>query len=247
MRCVPVIFLFTIAAIVSGQTRPDVSVVKLHPDHLPCGDVRVLPSGQLEAGCFTVELMVREGLNLLPNQISGGPDWVRHDRWDISAKAASLGGKPDEEIYRQLLLGLAAQRFSLKLQSEKRPAKGFALIVAEKGRLGPGLRQNSGEPHSFDVKPGPSLSAHAITMSELATWLRIPAGAERTVVDQTDLAGLYDVDLRWTPLQSNRASDTNAEPVIFPALQQQLGLKLVAAQVDEDVYEIQAAERPASN
>lgn len=230
-----------------GQTLPDVSVVKLHPDNLPCGDAHVLPSGQLEAGCFTVELMVREGLNVLPNQISGGPAWVRHDLWDISAKAASLAGKPEEEIYRQLLLGVAALRFSLKFQSEKRPAKGFALVLAGKGKLGPGLRLNSGEPHSFDVKPGASLSARAITMNELAMWLRIPAGSAGMVVDQTGLAGLYDVDLQWTPLQSSRASDPSAEPVIFSALQQQLGLKLVSAQVDEDVYEIQAAERPASN
>ncbi|HEY4085779.1 MAG TPA: TIGR03435 family protein, partial [Bryobacteraceae bacterium] len=191
----------------SGQTQPDVSVVKPHPDNLPCGDTHVLPGGQLEAKCFTVELMVREGLNILPNQISGGPDWVRHDLWDISAKAASLAGKPEGEIYRQLLLGVASQRFSLKFHSVTRHAKGFALIVAEKGKLGRGLRPNSGKPHSFDVKPGASLSAHAITMSELAAWLRIPAGAVRTVVDQTGLAGLYDLDLRWTPLQSSRASD----------------------------------------
>jgi uncharacterized protein (TIGR03435 family) len=66
-------------------------------------------------------------------------------------------------------------------------------------------------------------------------------------VDQTGLAGLYDLDLRWTPLQSSRASDPGAERVIFSALQQQLGLKLVPARVDEDVYEIQAAERPVAN
>ncbi len=245
MRCIPLIL--TIAAIVSGQTRPDVSVVKPHPDNLPCGDTHVLPSGQLEARCFTVELMVREGLNILPNQISGGQDWVRHDLWDISAKTASLAGKPEDEIYRQLLLGVAAQRFALKFHSEKRPAKGFALVVAEEGKLGPHLRLNRGEWHSFDVKPGASLSAHAITMSELAAWLRIPAGAVRTVVDRTGLAGLYDVDLHWTPLQGSRASDPGAEPVIFSALPQQLGLKLVPAEVEENVYEIEAAERPASN
>jgi hypothetical protein len=202
-----------------GQTRPDVSVVKAHPDRVACADVRVLPGGQFEAGCFTLELMIREGLNILPNQLSGGPDWVRHDRWDISAKAASLAGKPDEDIYRQLLMGVVVERFSLKLHSEKRSAKGFVLVVAEKEKPGPGLRLNSGEPHSFSVKAGPSLS----------------------------VAGTYDVDLRWAPLQSSRTSDPGAEPVIFSALRQQLGLKLVSAQVDEEMYEIQGAERPAPN
>jgi uncharacterized protein (TIGR03435 family) len=239
--------LILTAGIMIGQTRPDVSVVKAHPDSVSCGDVRVLTGGQLEAGCFTLELMIREGLNILPNQLSGGPDWVRHDRWDISAKAASVAGKPDEDIYRQLLMGVAVERFSLKLHSEKRSAKGFALVVAEKEKPGPGLRLNSGEPHSFSVKAGPSLSGRAITMGELASWLRIPAGAVGTVVDQTGLAGTYDVDLRWAPLQSSRTSDPGAEPVIFSALREQLGLKLVSAQVDEEMYEIQGAERPAPN
>jgi len=84
-------------------------------------------------------------------------------------------------------------------------------------------------------------------MSEVAAWLRIPAGAARPVEDQTGLTGLYDLDLRWTPLQSSLASDPGAEPVIFSALREQLGLKLIPTKVNENVYEIQAAERPASN
>lgn len=244
---IPALLIFNILTIVSGQTPPDVSVVKLHPDHAPCVDVRVVASGQLEAGCFSLELVIREGLGILPNQLSGGPEWVRHDRWDISAKAASLAAKPAEQIYRRLLLGVAFQRFSLKLHSAKPATPRFALLVAEKGKPGPGLKPNHGQPHSFDVKPGPSLTARAITMRELATGLRIPAGAAKTVADQTGLTGLCDVHLRWTPLRSSRTPDPNAEPVIFPALRDQLGLKLVPAQVEQDAYEIQAAERPVSN
>jgi uncharacterized protein (TIGR03435 family) len=70
------------------------------------------------------------------------------------------------------------------------------------------------------------------------------------VEDKTGLSGLYDVNLRWTPLQTDQIKNpaiAKDEPVIFTALREQLGLKIVATQVEQDNYEIQAAERPGSN
>src|SRR6202034_2932094 len=106
----------------------------------------------VEIGCFTLEFMIREGLNILPNQLADGAEWVRHDRWDIVAKDNSAAGKSDEDVYREVLLAVSYERFGLKLHSEKRPAKGFALTLATAGKLGPGLTPANGQPHSFDVK-----------------------------------------------------------------------------------------------
>lgn len=238
------------AIVQNAQSILEVSTVKPHPDNAPCGEVRVLAGGRVEAACFTLETVLREGLNILPNQLTGGAEWVRHDSWDIVAKDNSAAGKTEEEVYREVLLAVAYERFSLKLHSEKRSAKGFALTVATAGKLGPGLTPASGQPHSFDVKPGPSLVAHAIKMSELAEFLRWPAGSGRVVEDKTGLSGLYDVNLRWTPLQTDQIANPAIDkdgPVIFTALRDQLGLKLVTKQVMQDSYEIQAAGRPGSN
>ena len=232
-----------LACSLQAQSSLDVSVVKQHPDRAPCGESRVLAGGQIEISCFTLETVIREGLNILPNQLSGGADWVRRDLWDISAKAAGAAGKRDEEVYKQLLMAVADARFGLKLHSETRAAKGFALTVAAAGKLGPGLTLNSGQPHSLDVKPGPLLVAHAIGMNQLAEWLRLPVGASRLVEDKTGLSGLYDVELRWSPLQNTDAD----EPAIFAALREQLGLRLASVQVEQVSYEIQAAERPGLN
>jgi uncharacterized protein (TIGR03435 family) len=237
-------------AVLNAQSILEVSTVKPHPENAPCGQFRVLGGGQVEIGCFTLELMVREGLNILPNQLTGGAEWVRRDLWDIVAKDNNAAGKRDEEVYQEVLLAVAYERFNLKLHSEKRPAKGFALTVAKAGKLGPGLTPASGQPYSFDVKPGPSLVAHGITMSELAKYLRWAAGAGRVVEDKTGLSGLYDVNLRWAPLNPDQIRNpaiANDGPMIFTALQEQLGLKIVTAQIEEDFYEIQAAERPGSN
>jgi len=252
MRILFVLAIITalIACLLNAEDLLDVAAIKPHPDGAPCGETRVLRSGQLEAACFTLEVMIREGLNILPKQLSGGPEWIRRDRWDISAKATSAAGKPEEEIYKQLLLAVSFQRFSLKLREERRPADGFALTVSHPGKWGPGLTKNSGEPHSLDVKPGPLLIAHGISMSELAEWLRWPAGAGRLVVDKTALSGLYDITLKWTPLQNSQITHQDAdadEPVIFTALKEQLGLKLVSTKVEQKSYEIEGAERPNSN
>ncbi len=70
------------------------------------------------------------------------------------------------------------------------------------------------------------------------------------VENKTGLSGLYDVNLRWTPLTIDQVSGpdgNNDGSDLFTALREQLGLKIVAAQVMEDRYEIQAAERPGPN
>jgi uncharacterized protein (TIGR03435 family) len=249
---------FTLSAIASigivpvqnAQSILEVSVVKPHPDNAPCGETRVLAGGRVEIACFNLGTVIREGLNILPNQLTGGAEWGRHDSWDIVAKDNSAAGKREEEVYREVLLAVAYERFSLKLHSEKRPAKGFALTVVTAGKIGPGLTPATGQPHSIELKQGPSLTAHGIRMSELAEWLKWMTGAGRVVEDKTGLSGLYDLNLRWTTVQTDQIKDSaiaTDEPGIFTALREQLGLKLVATQVQQDSYEIQAAERPGSN
>ncbi|MEZ2348562.1 TIGR03435 family protein [Terriglobus sp. RCC_193] len=245
-----VIACIGIMPMLNAQSILEVSAVKPHPENAPCGESRVLGGGHVEIACFTLELMIREGFNVLPFQVTGGPQWVRHDMWDIVAKDNNAAGKRDDDVYREVLLAVARESFSLKLHTEKRRAKGFALTVATAGTLGPRLTPASGQPYLFEMKPGPSVIAHGITMSEFAEWLKWPAGAGRVVEDRTGLSGRYDVTLRWTPLRTDQMKDPSTDndgPVIFTALREQLGLKLVTTQVEQDNYEIQSAERPGSN
>jgi uncharacterized protein (TIGR03435 family) len=251
-------FIFAVSAIAAlgfapvenAQSILEVSTVKPHPSNAPCGESRVLPGGRVEIACFTLETVIREGLNVLPGQVTGGAEWVRHDLWDISAKDDRAAGKADEQVYKEVLLAIANERFSLQLHSEKRLAKGFALTVETAGKLGRDLMPATGQPHSFDVKPGPSLVAHSIHMSELAEWLKWPAGAGRVVEERTGLSGLYDVSLRWTPLRTDQITDKAIDkdgPSIFTALRDQLGLKIVTTQVEQDTYQIAAAALPTPN
>jgi uncharacterized protein (TIGR03435 family) len=70
----------------------------------------------------------------------------------------------------------------------------------------------------------------------------------RPVLDMTGLTGVFDVDLRWTPDETQfggkAKTDDSGAPSIFTALQE-LGLKLDARKGAVDVVVIDHGERPS--
>jgi beta-lactamase regulating signal transducer with metallopeptidase domain len=127
----------------------------------------------------------------------------------VPLAAGALGASPAEPV--------SAQSDSVS------GALGYALVLArDDGRLGPDLRP-AGPPgmareRCLDgVRPG-ELCADAITLPRLAAELASVAGRE--VEDRTGLAGVFSVRLTWTPESHG--------PSLASAVQQQLGLRLVA-------------------
>jgi uncharacterized protein (TIGR03435 family) len=94
-------------------------------------------------------------------------------------------------------------------------------------------------------------------MAQLADMLSNALG--QTVAEGTGVKGLFDVNLEWTPDESQpvvtkpgvapRApalvETTGAS--IFCALQEQLGLKLETRKATVEVLVVDAAERPSAN
>jgi uncharacterized protein (TIGR03435 family) len=71
----------------------------------------------------------------------------------------------------------------------------------------------------------------------------------RDVVDQTGIAGRYDLKLRWTPDDRVAAASisSSAPPTIFTALEEQLGLKLLPQKGPVQVLVIDQIELPSAN
>src|SRR5262249_13967084 len=86
---------------------------------------------------------------------------------------------------------------------------------------------------------GVLLEGGSAAIAELARVLAIPLG--RSVVDRTALAGAYDIRLQFS--KDNYSTDSG----IFTAIQEQLGLKLAAANAPVGVLVIDHIERPAPN
>jgi uncharacterized protein (TIGR03435 family) len=90
-----------------------------------------------------------------------------------------------------------------------------------------------------------AISGKAIAIPQLAGPL---AGfVNRFVVDKTGLAGRFDAELTWTPDGAATVSGDPIGPSIFTAIQQQLGLKLVAERGPVNVLVVDGASELVPN
>src|SRR5262245_31466787 len=76
---------------------------------------RSLPGGGFAASNVTVRQLVISANRVRPFQVTGGPDWIDADRFDITAKAAPENATtPISAMLRSLL----ADRFRLRVHTE---------------------------------------------------------------------------------------------------------------------------------
>ncbi len=227
------------------------------------GFIRRMRAGTFSAGNQTLLQLIRFAYGIQAYQLVGAPDWIRTERFDITAKAAAdtpstVAGGPSEAV---LLRSLLEDRFRMSVHRETRDVPIYALVVARAdGQLGPRLRRPSSDycarRAEAAAKPGApappeggpvcglkgssnELTGGSFPMAGFATFL---AGqAERVVVDRTGLTGGWDFDLKWSP--SDTANPDPDRPVIFTALQEQLGLRLEATTGPVEVLVIDRLEQ----
>src|ERR1700733_8629376 len=125
-------------------------------------------------------------------QVSGGPDWIRTERWDVLAEAEGDGRLPMEEK-RPMIQALMADRFALKVHKGTKEMPVYVLAVDKKGSK---LAAPTGTDQRIGNGNG-SLRAKKTGMDWFAEWLSRKLG--RMVLDQTDLKGEYDFALEWAP------------------------------------------------
>lgn len=229
---------------------PRFDVVSIKPNNSPD------PGGRnaLEPGTYTgigVTLRRIIALAYLPiptSRIDGGPSWLMTDRFDVRAK---FEGNPSGEQLRLMMRAMLADRFKLRVHTEMRPTRVYALQVDRAGTRGPSLqpaeidcanRPQSNQPNvpwcAFQYTDG-LLRGRGVTLDQIAGELT----AGRIVVNRTGLTGRYDVELRWTP-DPGTATDADAPPGLVTALREQLGLRLQPDTAMLEHLVIDSAERP---
>ena len=94
--------------------------------------------------------------------------------------------------------------------------------------------------------------ADSIDMSRLADALS--NFTDRVVINRTDLSGLFNASMKWTPELAGpgpspnaNAAATDAPPALVTAIQEQLGLKLEPTTAPIEVLVIDSAARPTPN
>jgi uncharacterized protein (TIGR03435 family) len=207
---------------------------------------------------YTLKLLIAAAYDLNPHTISGGPSWIESDHYDIVAVTpGELRPTHDEQM--SMLRTLLTDRFKLTFHREPKTFSIYEIEMTKPGKPGPKLKESTvppTDPHT--VGPGvvyPQrivLPARNATIADLASLLQ-RAILDRPVVDKTGLTARYDFDLEWAPDETQfggdvptPSSDTPASP-LFSAIQEQLGLRLVATRGPVDALIIDTAERPSAN
>lgn len=196
-------------------------------------------------------------------KISGAPDWLNQERYDVDAKmdsevadAFQKLGPDDQKLARQHMLRVILRDYlKLTFHMEKTEVPIYELVIAKNGpRLKPPADPNTpgrgvrvagvNGAMTYDAKNAP--------ITAILNQLSFTVG--RPIFDKTGLTGTYDIALRFTPERPGSAmpsADIAAAPEEAPpimiALEEQLGLKLVPAKGPMDAIVIDHAERPAVN
>lgn len=199
--------------------------------------------GRLEADNVTLKRCLTGAFNIGPQLISGGPDWLDSERFQISAKAEQPVG---DDVLMLMLQTLLAERFKLLIHRESRTVSAYLLEVARSGpkleKATPGQAATTTSTSSTGV----TIDAHNLDMDGFSRVL-----ARRTdlmVVNRTGLEGIFNFKLQWTPESTRPKDGLGAEGAsIFTALQEQLGLRVRSGKTSLEFLVVDRAERPTEN
>ncbi len=206
------------------ETRFEVVSVRRNAGGGVASTMGIQPGGRFSVGNLAVRQVIVRAFGIQPFQLTGGPDWVQRDRYDIQARAPE-GAVVTGDAINVMVRAMLADRFKLKVRRETRESPIYELVFARSDRrLGEKLRPTGadcvanlgrvtqpGGPPAAPALIGPRdpvpcgmvmiggnrLAASGQTMAQLATMLG--PRLQRIVVDKTDLTGPHDFDLQFLP------------------------------------------------
>jgi uncharacterized protein (TIGR03435 family) len=206
---------------------------------------RMLPGGRFLATATTVRTLVRIAFGTDDDRIFGAPSWIDNETFDIDATTANHAEITTPEQFQQLILSLLEDRFQFRFHRVQNEGPVYWLEVDKAGKLGPALKPVvPGSQLNISTNSNGSRSvmkASEVTLSDVAAALRRQAG--RPVEDHTGLKGNFDLLLEWSP---DEAPDS-ANPSLFTALKEQLGLKLQPAKGLIETFVIDQISHPSAN
>jgi uncharacterized protein (TIGR03435 family) len=238
--------------------------------------MQVLPSGRLVISNLPLQIIVAMAYNLpfQSNRLSGGPDWIRSERFDIEATPAAgaipagVSSTVRQDMIRSMLQTLLAERFKMTVRRETKEQPVYAVVV---GKNGPKLEKSKMEEkdcqastaqwgngatcHSVMGGQGRGLHGEALDIADFALY--VSNWTDRPVVDKTGLRGLFNIQTDgWLPMRTGPAPAPDAkgedgkllvdQPTIFEIFER-LGLKLEQQKAPVDMFVIEHAERLTEN
>jgi uncharacterized protein (TIGR03435 family) len=235
--------------------------------------MQFLPGGRLRIENVPLYMIVTQAYNVpfQSKRLTGGPDWIRGQRFDIDATAEPgaipSGASPDErdKVMQAMLQTLLAERFHLKIRREIKDQPVYAILVAKGGsklKAAEIAEKDCGtdaakdfDCHNFHGGRGRGLHAKAVNIADLALF--VSNWTDRPLVDKTGLPGLYQFETRgWANITpgpepapgtlAEDGQDAASLPTIFTIFTS-LGLRLDAQHAPVEMFVIESVEMPTEN
>lgn len=217
MRLLTAALAVTLSLPAFAQTPLEFEVASVKPSADP-GQQRAqagirIDGAQFTASFFSLKDYIGLAYSMKPYQITG-PEWIGSLRFDVAAKLPAGASRKDVP---EMLKGLLAERFQLKLHKDKKEFAVYGLVVSKGG---PSLKESAnsesgngnvnvtggGDASGTSVNLGngsaytfgsEKFEAHKMTMTVFSDALG--RFVDRPVVDMTDLTAAYDFTLPVTP------------------------------------------------
>jgi uncharacterized protein (TIGR03435 family) len=256
----------SIAAALFGQTTETKPTFEV-------ANIRVSPPARnpfmrgpfLRAGLYTIRFatmvdLIRTAYGVEAERVVGGPIWLENDTFDVIAKPPAGSTL---ETAKPMLKALLADRFQLAVHDDSRPVPAYAVKAGKHTLLKPSEGSGSAACKSIarsavGGSPSAPLFAYSCTHMTMANFAEALTTSiflapqylnGRVVVDESELKGAWNFDLKFTP----RGMVTPAGPVpgslsLFDAVDRQLGLRLDAVEVPMPVIVVDSVnQKPAPN
>lgn len=200
------------------------------------------------------------------DRITGAPDWLSDERYDVVAKISEADladwQKPERQqtMLRAMLQTMLMDRCKVTAHYGIKEEPVYNLVVSKGGpKFKPAetvdadkLREKPGGGGMMlgtgvRAIPGPEgIRYYGLSMAILTQTI-LPNMAGRPVIDKTGLTGHYDLTLPDLKRPSLAASSTGDDESIFTALPDALGLRLEPAKNEIEILVIDHVERPSEN
>jgi bla regulator protein blaR1 len=237
--------------------------------------VDFLPGGRFKATNLPLDWVIAEAYNVPPwsVRLSGGPDWIGSERYDIEATAApgaipeGLSVKAREDKMRLMLRTLLADRFKLVIRSGSKELPVYVVVVAKNGsKLQRAKIEEKDCPvgstselrcHVINGGMGRGMHGKAVEISDILSF--VENWSDRPMVDKTGLTGLFEVETDgWAPMRprvrppgeeptaEDKAMADPIRPTLFTIFDR-LGLKMESQKAPVEVFAIDHVEKPSEN
>ena len=164
--------------------NPSFEVASIKPNKSGDGftTIRFGAGGRITATNISLRELLKLAYEIRDFQLSGGPNRIISERFDIEAKAE--GDAPPRQLW-PMVRTLAADRFKLMTHIETRELPVYALVLARKdGKLGPQLHQSEVDCAALNAARGrisaapPGLCAKAVAPGRSDTGRYVASNAD---------------------------------------------------------------------